>query len=366
MQPLIDSHYSIVEPKTTSLKHNTVLKTILNRTTPGIIYVDNQDLPGVVYIQFRHRGFIMGDPSSINNIDFERFFNDFVFKYCLETRVSLIRLTADNSSWLESINKALNQHHPIFFDYQIYEAQLNNVPRKFTVPANFELHTVNERLLSESFTGKDELLEELCTERESVDAFLSKSFGVSAFQKNTLAGWCLSEYNFQDRCEVGIATMPPFRRQGLAKAMTGKFLLEAKNRGLKTILWHCYKTNNASSQTAISTGFKLVDEHKVLNIYIDPYIGLAVHGNVAFENENYGSALGYFQQALKSPDSQAWIAWNSACAAAHLSLDDQVFCDLNLAIDLGFDDQNRLFESEHFLIYHDNPRWNQIINRLTR
>ncbi len=365
MRTLNNEDLSIIKPKLSSLGYHTVLRTILDGTTLGKGYIDNQESPKIIFVQFRHRAFIMGDQKYIENDKFVQFFNDVVFNNCINADVSLVRITSDQPDWINLIGTILKRYHPIVFDYQIYLKQLDNVGKEFILPENFTLRQVNQELLSEKFAGYEALIEEMCSERESVEAFLNNSFGIVAFHDNTLAGWCLSEYNQIDRCEVGIATMLPFRRMGLAKAMTNRFLMDARNRGLQTILWHCYKSNTASSRTALSTGFKLVDEHKVMNIYIDPFIGLAVHGNVALGKKDYGKALSFYQQAQKTPNPQAWVAWNSACAAAHQNLKEQVFSDLNLAIDLGFDDLSHLVESDHFLSYHDDPQWITIAKRIS-
>ena len=84
----------------------------------------------------------------------------------------------------------------------------------------------------------------------SVDDFLTHSFGIAAVYEDRLAGWCLSEYNVQDRCEVGIATLETFQRQGLAAAMGCAFLDMARSRGTSEVGWHCWKENLPSAATA--------------------------------------------------------------------------------------------------------------------
>lgn len=365
MQLLRRIDYHSVKKRVSLLRHHTIIRSILDGTTSGKIYVDNQGSTNIIFIQFRHRAFILGDHNGLKDKEIKHFFSSVVFENCAAQEVSLVRVTAENQAWLDFLWRSLRHYHPIFFDYQIYKAQLSSLSQEFPVPGEFILRHVDQRLISENFPGKEELMEEMCSERESVDAFLENSFGIAAFQNDTLAGWCLSEYNHNDRCEIGIATMPPYQKQGLAKAMTGQFMTLARNKGYKTLLWHCYKSNTPSSRTALHAGFRLTDEHQVVNIYVDPNVGLAVHGNIAFEKGNYEEAFSFYQQALRMPDPKIWMAWNGACAAAHQHLDHEVFEYLNLAIDLGFDDFNQLIESEHFLMYDDNPLWDKIINRIS-
>jgi RimJ/RimL family protein N-acetyltransferase len=114
-------------------------------------------------------------------------------------------------------------------------------------------------------TGLDALREEMCSERASVDDFLVHSFGICPIHESgALAGWCLSEYNTGDRCEVGIASLPPYQRLGLATAVGSAFVELAASRGIARIGWHCYAGNAASAATALSIGFEKIEDYPAL------------------------------------------------------------------------------------------------------
>ena len=364
MQELRNDNLSIVEPFLSAFKYHTVLKTMVSGTSYGYVCVNDLVSPEIVYAQFRHRAFITGDLTSINKVDFEQFFVGKVFENCRIADVSQVRLAAKPEAWLNLLGSSLNALNPIFFNFQIYQCRLSDSDQRPKIPEGFELRQVNKALVNEAFDGKDALLEEMCSERESVNAFLDNSFGIVAFHGKKLAGWCLSEYNHKKRCEVGIATMPPFRRQGLAKAITLDFLNLTFEQGLDTVLWHCCKSNRPSQLTALSSGFELINEHKVMNIYLEPAVRFAVHGNVEFEKDNFIKAISWYQQALNEPSPSAWMAWNAACAAAHIHREESVFEYLNLSIDLGFSDLELFKKSKHFRPFHDDARWVAIIERL--
>jgi len=364
MQALRYKNFTVVEPFLSALNYHTVLKTLLDGSTPGYVYVDDPVSPKIVFTQFRHRAFITGDLSANEKVDFERFFTEIVFENCRNADVTLVRLTANPVAWLNLIESCFKTLQPIFFDYQIYKNQISNSDSKPQLPEGFNLRQVDKDLVGETFDGKEELLEEMCSERDSVKSFLDNSFGIVAFHGKTLAGWCLSEYNHKNRCELGIATLPPFQKRGLAKAMTFEFLNLASIKGLDMVLWHCYKSNHPSRCTALSAGFELIEEHKVMNIYLEPSVNLAVHGNVAFEKENYHEAISWYQQALNESSPDAWMAWNAACAAAHLHKSDLVFEYLDLSIDLGFSELEHIEQSKHFVSLHEDSRWRGLIERL--
>ena len=366
MHKLEPDQYYLAAPYLSEFSNHTVLKTIQSGITRGHLYVDSLHRPSVVFAQFRHRVFYINNNDAANPDDFNKFVMDVVFNYCRQSNVPLFRLTADSPASLTFLKQQLTDLEPIIGDYQIYQYEISSPIQASALPDGYELRRVNQTLVAEEFEGKQDLQEEMCSERESVQAFLDNSFGLVALKDNALAGWCLSEYNYQQRCEVGIATMPPHRKLGVAKAMTRSFLKLAAEEGIETILWHCSKSNIASSRTALSAGFTLAEDKPVLIVYLDRSINLAVHGNIYFEKGDFGEALDWYQKALAGKAPQAWMAWNAACAAAHLGHVDPAFKYLMQSVELGFTDMNRLTQSPHLNSLRGDPRWKEIIITLNQ
>lgn len=131
-------------------------------------------------------------------------------------------------------------------------------------PDGFTLRQVDARLVAESgLVNQHALLAEMCSEAPSVEDFLQSKFGYCLQHDHELAAWCLSEYNQGDRCELGIETLPPFRRRGLALVTAGATLAHAQAHGITTVGWHCWKHNAPSSALAQKLGFELVEEYPV-------------------------------------------------------------------------------------------------------
>jgi RimJ/RimL family protein N-acetyltransferase len=101
----------------------------------------------------------------------------------------------------------------------------------------------------------------MCSERASVEDFLVRSFGLCPVHANEVAGWCMSEYNVGDRCEIGIATAEKHQRKGIATLTTWYFLAEAHRRGYARVGWDCWERNVPSIATARKAGFTLVEEY---------------------------------------------------------------------------------------------------------
>ena len=366
MFALSPEEFPVAAPLFSNIPYHTVIKTILNGSSPGHVYVNDAGNPTLAVAQFKHHTFLGGDPAIVHQIELLNFFSNEVVNNCKNLNIPLFRLLIPSPAWKAVIEELFGPLNPVYMDYQCYQKTIKKPNSEYLIPKEFFLQKITSKLVSKDFAGRDDLIEEMCSERVSVDTFLDNSFGIGAFYKNQLAGWCLSEYNHENCCEVGITTLPPHRDKGLAKAMTAHFCNLAIENGYDTILWHCDKSNLPSSRTALGSGFTLVEDSSVLAVYHDRAIHLAVHVNRAFQRRHFHDAIFWCQRALSENLSQSWIAWNAACAASQTGETDMAFAFLHTAIDLGFSDIEALDSSEHQSLLKNNPRWNTILGYLDK
>jgi RimJ/RimL family protein N-acetyltransferase len=108
-----------------------------------------------------------------------------------------------------------------------------------------------------------ELVAEIHSESPSPEDFLARKFGFCLLEGLALIGWCLSEYNHADRCEVGIETLPAYRRRGAGFVLASALIEHALAQGITHIGWHCWQNNHPSRSLAIKLGGTLQAEHTV-------------------------------------------------------------------------------------------------------
>jgi GNAT superfamily N-acetyltransferase len=162
---------------------------------------------------------------------------------------------------LEAMFRTLKVYHDERQYYQISDFRPSAAP---PLPEGFSMPMVSPEFLASGIAGLEQIREEMCSERRSVDDFLEHSFGLCPVYDKEVAGWCLSEYNIGDRCEIGIATAEKHQRKGLATLSTQYFLAEAHRRGYTRVGWDCWKRNEASAATARKAGFTLIEEYPAL------------------------------------------------------------------------------------------------------
>lgn len=133
-----------------------------------------------------------------------------------------------------------------------------------TLPPDFRLRPVDAALVADTSLGNHQLLlAETQSEAPSVDDFLQQRFGYCIQHGEDLVAWCLSEYNHGDRCELGIETLAPHQRRGLALAVAQATIAHAQRVGMSEVGWHCWQQNLASSALARKLGFEKVRDYPV-------------------------------------------------------------------------------------------------------
>lgn len=247
------------------LEHHLLISALFENNLNAQLTVDNDSQPHSGLVAYNSRFIFGGDPT-------QRTFNADLHRHFIETVIPgrngndfLVTFTSD--AWIPILNQ-------IFSDYEVIHAprlyfEIHPDPAiEITLPEGFSLQHVTPELLAGNMGGLDTLRDEMCSERTSADDFFDKSFGLCPVYENQVAGWCLSEYNTGDCCEIGIATLEPHQRKGLATILTKAFLVEATQRGYHHVGWDCWERNAASVATARKAGFTLKQHEQAMIVIV--------------------------------------------------------------------------------------------------
>jgi RimJ/RimL family protein N-acetyltransferase len=246
------------------LGHHLAVRAVLQGAAAGRLFVDRRENPSAALIWVQHRVFLGGPPTGSEQTAALR--NLLARKIAAEAcdRGDYAFGLYYAPPWHDRLSGLLPSLPFRAIDRQYFAAdrpgQLQ--PRLDLLPAGLRLAPVDAALLARTeLSNYDRLAEECCSERASVADFLARSFGVCVLDGNILAGWCLSEYNCGERCEVGIETVEPYQRRGLGALMAQALCAEADRHGIRQVGWHCLAQNAASAATARKAGLQLVLEY---------------------------------------------------------------------------------------------------------
>lgn len=239
-----------------------MIAAIFDGFLPGELLVDDPGDPQAACLLIRRpsRAYVAGKLASAG-------FHE-ALASCLNKALNRkpFRLYYASSAW-EAAAQRLIAHPLERVMRQYYERPAAPASEPNSLPAGFEIRPVDAALLERSdLRHHDALIAEIQITNPSIslDAYIARGFGVCALAGDTLAGWCLSENNTRQRCEVGIETVGEFQRQGIAAGMARAFAHLAYERGVRQIGWHCWADNTASGRTALRAGFRKIEDYPVL------------------------------------------------------------------------------------------------------
>jgi GNAT superfamily N-acetyltransferase len=265
MYQLSRENFHLAQPLFAGGHHLAVLSALAGES-PAELYVDNPQTPqAALLILWQYHLFLAGDPAraafaqAIATLLCERYLPQTSNE---EPVVRSIAFTP--ASWEDALATAFADIESSRAERQYYRIHLDKPVPPPTLPEGFVLRKVDAALVAESsLLHHNYLVEEMLSEAPSVAFFLQQRFGFCLQYGQELVGWCLSEYNHNHQCELGIETLPAFQRRGLATATALATMAEAQAQGITMIGWHCWKRNIPSSNLAQKLGFALVEDYPV-------------------------------------------------------------------------------------------------------
>jgi hypothetical protein len=226
------------------------------------LFVDQIDTSQSAVIVCNSRVLCAGDASQIDFFDeMARIFSDELIPAHRAQGNDAYLVYVPGEAWNTALPHLFSGRQLYHGTRQYYEITDFTPKSDLQLPEGFTMHLITPEFLSSEISGLAAVREEMCSERTSVEDFLTHSFGLCPVHSNEIAGWCMSEYNVGDRCEIGIATTEKHQRKGLATLTTWYFLTEAHRRGYTRVGWDCWERNVASVATARKAGFTLIEEY---------------------------------------------------------------------------------------------------------
>ncbi|MDP2901028.1 MAG: GNAT family N-acetyltransferase [Candidatus Bathyarchaeota archaeon] len=231
------------------------VESMLAGKTASRMFVDDVEAPRAAMTWSGHRLYLVGDVGGAG-------FGEELNRYA-STHGQFVAYCSPEA--IDGAEKLLSGYRVRRRGRLYYEGDPSQV-KAVEPPEGYAVERITGELLGRGLGHTDWVREEMCSERESVEEFLGKSFGFAAVHGGGFACWCMSEYNLGDRCEVGIETVKEHRRRGLAVLVAGAMFRHAAGVGVGRVGWHCWADNAASVATAESLGLRRVAEYTVLAV----------------------------------------------------------------------------------------------------
>jgi RimJ/RimL family protein N-acetyltransferase len=169
-----------------------------------------------------------------------------------------------SAPWKQAFEQLLKKQETVPGWRQYYRLRELPPPCSQPLPEMITMARIDEAIVEDArLLHRQLLIDEIHSESPSLEHFFCQNFGFCALDGHTLVGWCLAEYHYQGRYELGIETIEAYQRKGIASHLADAVIRHSFAQGATEIGWHCWATNTPSVATALKVGFEKVLDYPV-------------------------------------------------------------------------------------------------------
>ena len=235
---------------------------VLAGILPGRIYVDDPSCPTVAILipSNQYRVYLGGEPSAHLLAEVIHL----LFKPSLAQSYWFM-VHYPSNAWKPTIEHVLQGLGTSPSLRHFYRLRESSEPVTSPLKDTIVLAQISQTLVEDArLLNRDLLIDEIHSESPSLEYFFRSNFGFCALDGQKLIGWCLAEYHYQGRYELGIETIQAYQRQGIATYVASAVIKQVFAEGATEIGWHCWASNIASIATALKLGFQKELDYPVI------------------------------------------------------------------------------------------------------
>lgn len=253
-------HYERVRELFAPLDYELITSAVLERTTPGVVFVDDVEDPRSAFMRSTEGSFLVGrDGNAAFNDGLQRLITDTIFH--VESGENELYVGVYPEGWVGRLESLL-QRSSIPVRRRRYVCRSLVLDWQATVPEGYTVRPIDATLLDQQdLEIPAHIPSWISSNWGSRPAFLARGFGHCVMHGATVASWSLADCRSGDRCEIGIHTAPEYRQRGLATVAAATNVNQALTHGFREVGWHCNVDNVGSWRTAEKVGFELADEY---------------------------------------------------------------------------------------------------------
>ncbi|MBA3873468.1 MAG: GNAT family N-acetyltransferase [Anaerolineae bacterium] len=235
--------------------------------SPALAWVDDTHMPTSALIWDRAHNLYFGGDA--HNATFNASLRDFVVDNLVaearQRAFGILKLYAVHDDWLDEIvtflpDLSVQAHARVLYRLNP-SADLSQPPK---LPNHMRLVLIdNELLQTPRLTGISAVMQEIEDCWTSPEHFVDQAFGYCIIHDTDgIISWCTAEYFSPGVCGIGIETLQPYQRQGLATITARAFAQHATRLGWQ-VNWDAWLKNTPSIRVAEKIGFEKVLDYQI-------------------------------------------------------------------------------------------------------
>ena len=256
---LSGDRYPLLRPIFAALRYNLVVDSVIDGNTPAWVYADDADYPTSALLWDQQDAMLVaGDASdAVFNAALARALDSEILPDARRRGVPVLSLHYPDEDWASVIEAVILQGRGAEkAARRYYRWGSLKVEWRQSLPPDYEVHRLTPELLVQTeLENMDQVVGWVDSFWRSHAAFAETGFGFCALRGQAVASWCLSVFASGRDYELGLATMPAHRNQGLATVTAAVSVEHCLSLG-GTPHWHCWEDNTPSQVVAAKVGFE--------------------------------------------------------------------------------------------------------------
>ena len=355
------SDYCTVRELFLPVSHQLCSLAVLEGNSPGRVYVDDPALPQTAFMFAPEGCYLVGE--SGNALFNEALCKGIFAKDIFGTPVSALAFVVDPESWVDQLPTVFDPREPIVQARRHYVCEHVEHDWRGALPDSFDVHLIDEQLLDRTNLGIPEHVHGWITGNwGSVASFLERGFGAVTVHHNQVVSWSVCDCVTGDACEIGIHTLPEFRRRGLAAVTAAVAAEHALSAGYAQVGWQCAEDNLGSIGAAERVGFRLERHYTMYDFFLDECSHLLELGWASFKRREYIKTVQCDLRAFAlDADVQPIHYHLVARAESALGRDEAALAHLRVAIDKGWSGHEHTEGCPEFDALRARPVWAELV-----
>ncbi len=364
---LDETDYPRVKRLFQELDYNLQITSILEGRTRGRVYADDTIEPRTAFIwDESYKFFLSGDAEDpIFNEALNRLILGEIYPEARRRKIWGWVLHYHPESWERVLDTILSGTRPMKDNRYYYTFSGVRVDWRALIGEGDDVVKVDHELLGRGdLVNVDSVRKEASGAWGSIENYHDHAFGYCLIHGDTVACWCLSEFNSGDRCEIGVETDEGHRGRYYATVTASAFLEHCVERGIR-LGWHCWESNTPSRLLAEKIGFTDPLVYPIYFDWFDDLDSLLVNAGWSLNRlDRPREAAEYYEQAFMKGDARAVHYFDAARAHATIGENGKAIERLHGAVERGWSDLNQLLSEKSFIgLYHEND-WEKIMSEL--
>jgi RimJ/RimL family protein N-acetyltransferase len=368
LNSLSPDDYDKVIPLFRGFPHHLITTAVIERSSPGEIYVDRVASPRAAFMISPEGYFLAG---SSQDRSFNAGLKHLVAEKILPQRMDLegdpgLDLHYVPHSWADHFPQVFDIEHPLIFEARYYSFKQHRIDWRSRLPVGFHLHPVDGELLARTgLQNRDGVMAKIEKNWGSIACFLAKGFGFCLVHGDIIVSECLADCVSARRCEIGISTDERYRRRGFAALTVAATVDHCVAQGFTHIGWHCASSNLGSIRTAETVGFELRASYPIYWLCLDPMRNLLANGAYNVFRERWHHAISFFEEAFDLRGLPTAYEYDAAVARAMVGDTERALDHLWRAAQGGWTDPARLMADPRLDALRAMPGWQDLLAHLS-